>query len=97
MFAVSCISTMNVLRPRARSSLAPTRVNTRSTTPIVAASAGMNDPVCAMTTSVATWRMYVDLPAMLGPVTTMIWRVVQLRSASLGTKRSASGSCSTTG
>ena len=33
--AVSTISTMNVERPRARSSAAPTRLNSRSTTPIV--------------------------------------------------------------
>ena len=35
--AVSVISTMKVLRPRARSSAAPTRLNSRSTTPIAAA------------------------------------------------------------
>ena len=38
--AVSCISTMKVERPAARSSPAPTRLNSRSTIPIRAASAG---------------------------------------------------------
>jgi len=40
--AVSSISTMNVLWPRASSSLAPTRAKIRSATPIVAARAGTN-------------------------------------------------------
>jgi hypothetical protein len=40
MLAVSCISTIKVLRPRARSSLAPTRVNTRSTRPSSALARG---------------------------------------------------------
>ncbi len=97
MFAVSCISTMNVLRPRDRSSLAPTRVNTRSATPIDASSAGTNDPICARMTISATCRIYVDLPAMFGPVITMIWFDMPSSSVSLGTKRSAPGRFSTTG
>ena len=97
MFAVSCISTMNVLRPRARSSLAPTRVNTRSTIPISASAAGTNEPICAMITISATCRMYVDLPAMFGPVMMMSWFSEPSSSVSFGTNRSASGICSTTG
>ena len=47
--AVSTISTMKVDRPRARSSAAPTRLKSWSTTPISAAAAGTNDPICAST------------------------------------------------
>src|SRR6202012_4197525 len=68
-FAVSFISTMNVLSPRARLSLAPTRVSTRSTTPMCAFLAGTKEPICAKITVNATCRINVDLPAMLGPVT----------------------------
>ncbi len=57
MFAVSFISTMNVLCPRARSSFAPTRVKIRSTNPTVARAAGMYEPICAINTSSATCRM----------------------------------------
>ena len=57
MLAVSCISTMKVERPRARSSPAPTRVKTRSTRPIFISSAGTGQPMCAMTARMATWRM----------------------------------------
>ena len=42
------ISTMIVERPRARSSAAPTRLNSLSTTPILADWAGTNDPACAI-------------------------------------------------
>ena len=97
MFAVSCISTRKVERPRARSSPAPIRVKTRSRTPRRIAVAGTNEPTCAITASVATWRMYVDLPAMFGPVMSMIWSVVVLRNAPFGTNGSASASCSTIG
>ena len=45
MFATSVISTMKVLWPLARSSLAPTRVNILSQMPIFAESAGTNDPI----------------------------------------------------
>jgi hypothetical protein len=45
--AVSTISTMNVERPWAMSSEAPTRENTRSTTPIWALAAGTKLPICA--------------------------------------------------
>ena len=68
MRAVSVISTMNVLWPRDSSSLAPTRAKMRSATPIVARRAGTKLPICAISVSSAAWRMYVLLPAMLGPV-----------------------------
>ena len=54
--AVSVISTMKVERPRARLSLAPMRVNTRSTTPSRAERAGTNDPICASRTMSAVCR-----------------------------------------
>ncbi len=70
MWAVSCISTMNVLCPRRIWSLAPTRVKTRSTRAILASRAGTKLPTWAMTTTSAVWRRKVDLPPMLGPVRT---------------------------
>ena len=69
MALVSLISTMKVDCPRDRLSLAPTLVNNRSTTPIVADFAGTNDPIWARITTNPIWRRMVDLPAMLGPVT----------------------------
>ncbi len=66
----SSISTMNVLRSRKRSSLAPTREKTRSMIPISAESAGTKDPVCARMAISAVCRSNVDFPAMLGPVMT---------------------------
>ncbi len=83
--AHSAISTMKVLWPRARSSAAPTRVKSRSTTPMRARVAGTNDPVCANTAISATWRMAVLFPAMFGPVST-ISRFSASSSTSLGTK-----------
>ena len=72
MPAVSTISTMKVERPRARSSAAPTRENSRSTMPMCAERAGTNEPICASTAISAFWRRKVDLPAMLGPVTSQM-------------------------
>jgi len=66
------ISTMKVERPRARSSAAPTRENSRSTIPIRARFAGTKQPVCAISAISAFWRRKVDLPAMLGPVISQI-------------------------
>ena len=57
MFAVSVISTIKVDCPRISSSDAPTRVNMRSTRPIVASLAGMNEPTCAIRTSRAVCLM----------------------------------------
>ena len=70
--AVSVISTMNVLCPRDSSSLAPTRAKIRSAMPISARVAGTKLPICARSVSSATWRMYVLLPAMFGPVISRI-------------------------
>ena len=95
--AVSTISTMNVDCPRARSSCSPTRLKIRSTRPIDADSAGTKLPICAMSTSTATCLMYVDLPAMFGPVMMASWLSVQFNSVSLGTKSPASRTLSTTG
>ena len=72
MAAVSTISTMKVERPRARSSAAPTRENSRSTMPMWAERAGTNEPIWASTAMSAFWRRKVDLPAMLGPVTSQM-------------------------
>jgi hypothetical protein len=57
MPAVSVISTMKVLRPEARSSVAPMRVKMRSMGPISARAAGTKLPIWASTTIRAVWRM----------------------------------------
>ena len=51
-----------------------------------AASAGTKLPTCAMSTMRATCRMYVDLPAMLGPVSTISDVPACPSAVSLGTK-----------
>ena len=56
MLAVSTISTMKVDCPAAISSCAPMRVKMRSTRPMRAASAGTNEPICAISTISAAWR-----------------------------------------
>ena len=66
--ATSIISTINVLCPMLRSSDAPTLVKILSTTPIFAEDAGTKLPICAISVINATCLMYVDFPAMLGPV-----------------------------
>ncbi|MNL56870.1 hypothetical protein D3C87_1803920 [compost metagenome] len=72
MLAVSVISTMNVLSPLLRLSLAPTLVKTLSTSPIAADLAGTKEPIWAISTMSAVWRSNADLPAMFGPVMMMI-------------------------
>ena len=57
MSATSVISTMKVDWPADRSSLAPMRVKIRSTTPMRALAAGTKEPIWAMRTISATWRM----------------------------------------
>ena len=57
MPATSFISTMKVDWPLARSSEAPMRVNTRSTTPMTAFFAGTKEPIWAMSTIRAVWRI----------------------------------------
>ena len=56
MFAVSCISTMNVDWPRAMLSDAPTRAKRRSTIGSFALRAGTNEPACAIRQSSAHCR-----------------------------------------
>lgn len=53
----SLISTIKVERPVAKSSAAPTLVNTASTMPISAERAGTKEPICAMITISAIWRI----------------------------------------
>ena len=57
MSLTSVISTIKVDCPADRSSEAPMRVNTRSTMPRRAALAGTKDPIWAMSTISATWRI----------------------------------------
>ena len=74
---------MNVERPRARSSAAPTLENSRSTTPIRADRAGTGSPAWASSAISAFCRRYVDLPAMFGPVSSNTRRSGE-RSQSFG-------------
>ena len=87
MWAVSCISTMNVDWPRRIWSLAPTRVKMRSTRPIFASRAGTKLPICAMSTISAVCRRNVDLPPMFGPVRTKRRGPASPIARSLATKR----------
>ena len=68
IFATSVISTINVLWPLAKSSDAPTLVKILSHIDIFAYFAGTKEPIWAISTINAVWRIYVDFPAMLGPV-----------------------------
>ena len=52
----SAISSRNVEAPSARLSLAPMRVYTPSITVISAATAGTNEPTCAITAMSATYQ-----------------------------------------
>ena len=54
--------------PPAKSSEAPILVNILSQIEILALAAGTKDPIWAINVIRATCLMYVDLPAMLGPV-----------------------------
>ena len=96
--AASVISTINVDRPLARSSLAPIRVKTRSMGPRTQSLAGTKLPMWASITIRAVWRMKVDLPPMFGPVITARRRSSR-RTQSLGVNRwpVRSSACSTTG
>ncbi len=97
ILATSVISTINVLWPLARSSEAPTLVKILSAIPIFALSAGTNEPICAINTINAVWRIYVDLPAILGPVITAILFLPLSRYVSLATNKSLLIIFSTTG
>ena len=93
----SFISTIKVLCPLARSSDAPTRVKILSTIPIFAFSAGTKLPICAISTIRAVCLIYVDLPAIFGPVimdTLFLWLS---RYVSFAINISFSIICSTTG
>ena len=71
MAAVSVISTRKVLWPRARLSWAPMRVKIAVDHPDPrAAPRARSCPICASSTISAACRMYVDFPAMFGPVIT---------------------------
>ena len=95
--ATSFISTIKVLCPVARSSLAPTRVKILSTGQMLACRAGIKLPICVISVKSATWRIYVDLPAMFGPVMIIMRSSVLFKLVSLGTKISRSKRRSTTG
>ena len=58
------------------------------TMPITADFAGTKEPIWAMRTMSAVWRIWVDLPAILGPVTMATRSSPPLRKVSLGTKAS---------
>ena len=63
---------MKVDSPLDKLSEAPTRVNTLSTKPILAESAGTKEPIWANKTIKAVCRKSADFPAILGPVIIMI-------------------------
>ena len=85
---ISLISTMKVLWPEARLSDAPTRVNILSVMVMLAAEAGTKLPMWAMSTMSATCRMYVLLPAILGPVSIISLSSLAFIMVLLGTKPS---------
>jgi len=97
IYATSLISTINVLCPAERSSDAPTRVNILSTIPISALAAGTNPPICAIMTISAVCRIYVDFPAMFGPVIIAICLSPQSSSVSFGMNTAEFFILSTTG
>ena len=72
-------------------------MNTLSTIPISALDAGTKLPACAIIAMRATWRIYVDFPAMFGPVIMAHLLSEQSSSVSFGTNGSPSSIFSTTG
>ena len=97
ILATSLISTIKVDCPEAKSSDAPTRVKMLSTMPISADDAGTKLPICAISTIRAIWRIYVDLPAILGPVMIATLSLLLSRYTSFGTNGASFKSASTTG
>ena len=95
--ATSVISTMNVLLPVDKSSLAPTRVKILSTGQISAFAAGTKEPMCANITIIATCRMYTLFPAILGPVIIIVRFSPSSRKVSFGTNASPFNAFSTIG
>ena len=65
--------------------------------PMVQLCAGTKEPICAIRAMIAVCRIYVDLPAILGPVITAMRLSVQSSEVSLGTKREWESTFSTTG
>ena len=82
---VSSISTMKVDSPREMLSVAPTRVKILSNQPILTLAAGTKEPIWAISTISAVWRSNADFPAMLGPVSMIIWSPLLSMLTSLGT------------
>ena len=70
MLETSLISTINVLCPVKISSEAPIRVKYLSMIDKFAFLAGTKEPICAIIEISAICFMYVDLPDILGPVST---------------------------
>lgn len=66
--AVSNISAIKVETPFNWLSPAPTRARIQSTMDTSADSHGTKHPICAMRTITPVWRIYVDLPPILGPI-----------------------------
>ena len=97
MAAVSTISTINVDRPRAKSSEAPTRLNNWPTNPICALLAGTKLPICASKAISAFCRKKVDLPAMFGPVSNQIALFDKSQSLAINGSPLFISACSTTG
>ena len=97
ILATSVISTINVLCPDARSSEAPTLVNILSTSPTSADDAGTKEPICDISTMSAVCLIYVDLPAIFGPVMTDMRFFLSFRNVSLAINMSFGIIFSTTG
>ena len=97
MVATSIISTINVLWPPLKSSLAPILVKIRSVKAIFADFAGTKHPMCAISVMIATCRIYVDLPAIFGPVIIIVRLSESSSSVSFGTYAPLSSNVSTTG
>ena len=95
--ATSFISSIKVDCPEDKSSEAPILVKILSTIPISALCAGTKLPICAIKTISAIWRIYVDLPAMLGPVISAIVFFLLSRVALFGTNGTPFIRSSTTG
>ena len=97
IWLTSFISSINVLCPEAISSDAPTRVKILSTIPMRALDAGTKLPTCAISVISATCRIYVDLPAIFGPVIINILSLSVFSVVSFGTNIEPLSIFSTTG
>ena len=97
MWLTSVISSINVLCPDEISSDAPTLVKILSTIPILADFAGTKLPICAIRVISATCRIYVDLPAIFGPVIIIIRSSSLFKRVSFGTNIEFFDIFSTTG